>query len=76
MNNTNITEMSIPGAYRIRTDHFPDRRGRFYEAWRISDLVQQTGHQFEIRQVNYSVSKKNTVRGIHEPHCRPGRRSW
>ncbi|MEU1284832.1 dTDP-4-dehydrorhamnose 3,5-epimerase family protein [Kitasatospora sp. NPDC005856] len=67
-----ITEMSIPGAYRIGTKHVPDRRGKFYEAWRVTELLEQTGHHFEIRQVNYSVSKKNTVRGIHGTTIPPG----
>lgn len=67
-----FVEMSIPDAYRIRTKHFPDQRGAFYEAWRFTELIQQTGHRFEIRQVNYSVSKKNTLRGIHGTTIPPG----
>ncbi len=64
--------MSIPDAYRIRTTPFPDRRGTFFEAWRFTELFQQAGHRFEIRQVNYSVSKKNTLRGIHGTTIPPG----
>lgn len=67
-----ISETSIPGAYRIRTSHLPDRRGHFYEAWQFSELLRQSGQHFEIRQVNYSVSKKNTLRGIHGTTIPPG----
>jgi NDP-hexose 3,5-(Or5-) epimerase len=72
MDGIEISETSIPGAFRIRTSQLPDRRGVFYEAWRFSGLYQQTGHRFEIRQVNYSVSKKNTLRGIHGTTIPPG----
>jgi NDP-hexose 3,5-(Or5-) epimerase len=67
-----FTEMSIPDAYRVRITNFPDKRGTFYEAWRFSELLRQTGHSFEIRQVNYSISKKNTLRGIHSTTIPPG----
>jgi NDP-hexose 5-epimerase len=72
MDSMEIAEMSIRGAYRLRTPGSPDRRGRFYEAWRFSELLGQTGHHFEIRQVNYSVSRKNTLRGIHGTTIPPG----
>lgn len=72
MDSIEIEEMSISGAYRIRPTQFPDRRGKFYEAWRFSELVQRAGQPFEIRQVNYSVSRKNTLRGIHGTTIPPG----
>jgi NDP-hexose 5-epimerase len=69
---TEFDEMSISGAYRIRTEHFRDRRGGFYEAWRFSELHARTAYRFQIRQVNYSVSMKNTLRGIHGTTIPPG----
>ncbi|WP_245681884.1 dTDP-4-dehydrorhamnose 3,5-epimerase family protein [Actinomadura kijaniata] len=72
MSGIEIEEMSVAGAFRIRPTQIPDRRGRFYESWRFSELLQQAGHPFEIRQVNYSVSRKNTLRGIHGTTIPPG----
>jgi NDP-hexose 3,5-(Or5-) epimerase len=67
-----FVELSIHGAYLVKTRRFPDQRGTFYEAWRFDELLQQTGHRFEIRQINYSVSRKNTLRGIHGTTMPPG----
>jgi NDP-hexose 5-epimerase len=67
-----IDEMSISGAYRIRPEQIPDRRGTFYEAWRFGELAARTAQRFEVRQVNYTVSTKNTLRGIHSTVVPPG----
>lgn len=72
MDSMDLTETSIPGAYRITVTQHSDRRGSFFEAWRFSELLQQVGQRFEIRQVNYSVSRKNTLRGIHGTTLPPG----
>lgn len=67
-----ISEMTVPDAYRIEPDRIADSRGFFYEAIRAEALRSITGHELEIRQVNYSVSKRNTVRGIHGTALPPG----
>jgi NDP-hexose 3,5-(Or5-) epimerase len=67
-----ITEMAIPDAYRIRPERIPDVRGNFYEAWRISELSEAIGRPFPVMQVNYSVSRRNTLRGIHSTAVPPG----
>lgn len=67
-----VTEMSIPNAYRIVPEQFPDRRGSFHEAFRSSQLAQVIGYPFVVGQSNYSVSCRNTVRGIHGTLLPPG----
>jgi NDP-hexose 3,5-(Or5-) epimerase len=67
-----ITEMTIPNAFRLAPDHLPDRRGSFYEGWRLGELVAAVGRQFPVGQVNYSVSRRNTLRGIHGITLPPG----
>ncbi|MFJ4279551.1 dTDP-4-dehydrorhamnose 3,5-epimerase family protein [Streptomyces massasporeus] len=67
-----ISEMAVRGAYRITPDHLPDRRGLFFEAWRSSALTEALGHEFTVSQVNYSVSARNTLRGIHGTTVPPG----
>ncbi|MGH3686455.1 MAG: dTDP-4-dehydrorhamnose 3,5-epimerase family protein [Pseudonocardiaceae bacterium] len=64
--------MSIPNAYRITMEPIPDRRGVFYENWRQSAFTEATGYPLTVGQVNYSVSQKNTIRGIHGTITPPG----
>ncbi len=72
VNRMKIEPMSVLDAYRITPAHITDRRGSFYEGWRISDLTANFGHEFVVRQVNFSVSKRNTLRGIHGTTFPPG----
>src|SRR5690349_11095671 len=67
-----MTEMTIPGAYVITPDHLADDRGSFYESLRCDELERATGIPFRPRQINYSVSKRHTLRGIHSVSIPPG----
>ncbi|WP_370942173.1 dTDP-4-dehydrorhamnose 3,5-epimerase family protein [Amycolatopsis sp. cg5] len=67
-----ITEMTIPDAFRIVPDQIPDLRGNFYESWRQSELTAAMGRPFTVEQVNYSVSQRGTLRGIHGTTMPPG----
>ncbi|MCX5381167.1 dTDP-4-dehydrorhamnose 3,5-epimerase family protein [Streptomyces sp. NBC_00091] len=60
-----IDETDLPGAYRIVPERFEDERGHFYEAARYSRLTGETGLEFTVRQVNNSVSRRGTLRGVH-----------
>ncbi|MFF7734946.1 MULTISPECIES: dTDP-4-dehydrorhamnose 3,5-epimerase family protein [unclassified Streptomyces] len=67
-----ISEMAVRDAYRITPQQLPDRRGLFFEAWRAGALTRALGHEFTVSQVNYSVSARNTLRGIHGTTVPPG----
>ncbi|MFE5123426.1 dTDP-4-dehydrorhamnose 3,5-epimerase family protein [Streptomyces sp. NPDC056669] len=67
-----ISELAVPDAYLIEPDHVDDSRGTFYETIRYSALGEIAGHELVLRQVNYSVSSRNTVRGIHGTALPPG----
>jgi NDP-hexose 5-epimerase len=67
-----ISELTVPDAYLIEPEPIADSRGVFYEVIRQGALRRITGHELMIRQVNYSVSKRNTVRGIHGTTLPPG----
>ncbi|OLR93794.1 dTDP-4-dehydrorhamnose 3,5-epimerase family protein [Actinokineospora bangkokensis] len=67
-----IVEMAVKDAFRITPRHLPDRRGSFFEAWRHSALSEAMGRPFRVEQVNYSISAKNTLRGIHGTKIPPG----
>ncbi|MCO5995620.1 dTDP-4-dehydrorhamnose 3,5-epimerase family protein [Actinoallomurus rhizosphaericola] len=71
-----ITAMTVPGAYRIEPEPITDTRGRFFESVRAGVLLAATGRHFEVRQVNYSVSRRNTLRGIHGTTVPPGQEKF
>ncbi|WP_327000789.1 dTDP-4-dehydrorhamnose 3,5-epimerase [Dactylosporangium sp. NBC_01737] len=67
-----IVEMSVRDAYCITPDKHHDRRGHFYEAFRASALTEAIGYPFVVGQQNYSLSSRNTMRGIHGTTVPPG----
>lgn len=67
-----ITEMRLPNAFRIVPERLDDVRGCFYEAWRSTKLLAAVGVPFTVAQVNFSVSRRNTLRGIHGITLPPG----
>ncbi|MER5411197.1 MULTISPECIES: dTDP-4-dehydrorhamnose 3,5-epimerase [unclassified Streptomyces] len=67
-----IEEMKVRDAFRITPSQLPDNRGRFFEAWRLGELTGSSGQPFTVRQVNFSVSHRNTLRGIHGTTLPPG----
>jgi NDP-hexose 5-epimerase len=67
-----ISSMSVPGAYRIEPELLPDLRGSFFESVTNSALLASTGWELTVRQVNFSTSRRNTLRGIHGTMVPPG----
>lgn len=67
-----IEETAVPDAYRIMPQLLTDPRGSFHESYRYDRLAAETGHHFVPRQVNYSSSARNTVRGLHGVSIPPG----
>ncbi|MET7356195.1 dTDP-4-dehydrorhamnose 3,5-epimerase family protein [Streptomyces mirabilis] len=67
-----IEEMKVRDAFRITPSQLPDNRGLFFEAWRLGGLTAAGGQPFTVRQVNFSVSRRNTLRGIHGTTLPPG----
>ncbi|MFE3764814.1 dTDP-4-dehydrorhamnose 3,5-epimerase family protein [Streptomyces sp. NPDC059104] len=60
-----IDETDLSGTFRIVPERFEDERGHFWEAARHSRLTEETGLPFTVRQVNNSVSRRGTLRGVH-----------
>ncbi|OMI33991.1 dTDP-4-dehydrorhamnose 3,5-epimerase [Streptomyces sparsogenes DSM 40356] len=67
-----IHETAVPDAYRVVPRHHTDARGSFFESYAYDELARRTGHVFVPLQVNYSVSARNTLRGLHGTRLPPG----
>ncbi len=56
----------IEGLYVLETNKFSDERGSFMRLYCADTIKNETGIEFNIKQINYSYSaKKGTVRGLH-----------
>ncbi len=56
--------LSIPGIILIEPKVFPDSRGYFMESFKASDF-EKAGVPTHFLQDNFSLSKKNVIRGLH-----------
>ena len=57
--------LSIEGSWRFSPVLRPDDRGVFLEAFKADVVAEAIGHRFTLEQMNISVSRGGTVRGIH-----------
>ncbi|MEW1956740.1 dTDP-4-dehydrorhamnose 3,5-epimerase family protein [Kineococcus sp. NPDC059986] len=67
-----IEETAVRDAYRLRPHRLDDGRGWFGEVLRTDVLARGTGHAFRAEQVNCSVSRRGTLRGLHGVTSPPG----
>jgi dTDP-4-dehydrorhamnose 3,5-epimerase len=56
---------AIDGVWIHTSLRFPDNRGSFEEQFRSSTILAEIGRNFEVMQVNQSISRKGVLRGIH-----------
>lgn len=59
-----VFDLDLPGLKLIVPDVFNDERGTFFESYR-KPLYVENGLSVEFVQDNISISKKNTLRGLH-----------
>jgi 5-epimerase len=71
-----VRELSIPDAYEISTDVFPDDRGLFVNPFRGDALAEAIGHPLHVVQTNHSVSRRGAVRGVHFALLPPGQAKY
>ena len=60
----NVMETSLAGVLILEPRIFRDDRGMFFETFNLAKMV-EAGLPGEWKQDNFSLSKKNVVRGIH-----------
>ncbi|OEU86332.1 dTDP-4-dehydrorhamnose 3,5-epimerase [Streptomyces abyssalis] len=71
-----LEETTVPGVLVVTPRRHVDERGDFYEGMRVDALERALGHPFAARQINYSTSRKNTLRGIHGVAIPPGQAKY
>jgi 5-epimerase len=71
-----MRELSIPDAYEVSTDVFPDERGLFVNPFRGDVLAEAIGHPLRVVQTNHSASKRGVVRGVHFALLPPGQAKY
>jgi NDP-hexose 3,5-(Or5-) epimerase len=67
-----FAELAVPGTFLINPKQLRDDRGSFYESMRTDVIADAIGVDFQPRQINYSKSRRNTLRGIHSVTIPPG----
>jgi dTDP-4-dehydrorhamnose 3,5-epimerase len=71
-----IRELSVPGAWEITPRVHGDGRGAFFEWFTESGFAEMTGHRFDMRQANCSVSSAGVLRGLHFAQLPPGQAKY
>lgn len=65
-----ITETAIAGVLVLTPDIYRDNRGAFLETWNLRRMA-DAGLPSDWVQDNFSISRKNVVRGIHYQIIQP-----
>jgi dTDP-4-dehydrorhamnose 3,5-epimerase len=60
----NVTETCLPGVLVLEPRIFRDDRGFFFETFNLAGMI-ELGLPAEWKQDNFSLSKKNVIRGLH-----------
>ncbi len=71
-----VTAGSIEGVWEFTPVLRPDDRGVFLESFKASAFTEAVGHSFDLKQMNISVSKRGTVRGVHFADVPPGQAKY
>jgi dTDP-4-dehydrorhamnose 3,5-epimerase len=69
-------ETNIAGAWLYQPKRFADERGYFQETFKHSALLEATGFDFQVKQVNQSKSSAGVVRGVHWADVPPGQAKY
>ena len=71
-----VTARSIEGCWEFTPILRPDDRGVFLESFKASVFEDVVGHPFDLQQMNISVSRAGTVRGVHFADVPPGQAKY
>jgi len=71
-----VRELAIPGAHEFSPRVFPDHRGLFVAPFQENIFIDAVGHPLRLAQVNHSVSRRGTIRGVHFANTPPGQAKY
>ena len=71
-----VRELAIPGAWEITPQQHADDRGVFYEWFSDPEFGEFSGHRFDLRQANCSVSAAGVLRGLHFAQLPPSQAKY
>ncbi|WP_285729459.1 dTDP-4-dehydrorhamnose 3,5-epimerase family protein [Nocardiopsis sp. ATB16-24] len=71
-----ISRTAVPGVLVFDPVRILDERGSFHEGMRVDSVESASGVPFHPRQINFSVSRNNTLRGIHSVTVPPGQAKY
>ena len=71
-----VRELLVPGAFEFTPVQHGDDRGLFLEWFKIEKLVEAIGHPLSLEQANLSVSRADTLRGVHFADVPPGQAKY
>jgi dTDP-4-dehydrorhamnose 3,5-epimerase len=69
-------ELAVPGAWEITPSQHGDSRGMFFEWFTENGFAEMTGHAFDMRQANCSVSAAGVLRGLHFAQLPPSQAKY
>lgn len=69
-------ELTVPGAWEITPKLHGDTRGLFFEWFTEGGFAEMTGHHFDVRQANCSVSAAGVLRGVHFAELPPSQAKY
>ena len=71
-----MSPLRFDGVYRFDPVLLPDDRGVFLESFKSDLFTENVGHAFDLAQMNISVSKAGTIRGVHFADVPPGQAKY
>jgi dTDP-4-dehydrorhamnose 3,5-epimerase len=71
-----VSPFSISGVWRFDPLLRPDDRGVFLESFKESVFTDTVGHALHLAQMNISISRVGTVRGVHFADVPPGQAKY
>ena len=71
-----VAHLSIPGTWLFTPVLRRDDRGVFLESFKSDVFVEAVGRELDLAQMNISVSRDGTVRGVHFADVPPGQAKY
>jgi dTDP-4-dehydrorhamnose 3,5-epimerase len=71
-----IRQLSLEGVWEFVPLQRPDDRGVFLESFKDSEFAPAIGHSLSLKQMNISVSRYGTLRGVHFADVPPGQAKY